>query len=103
MQSSHPQNRQGSAAWLAPYIGISDDFMAIIVGLHQSGVSVTSLDHAIAEAGQDLPRMIHRFLEMARGLKDARLWNQDWVAALGRIELAVAAQRSANEEASAGR
>ena len=93
----------GLGGVLALYIGISHDFMGIIVGLHQAGIGVTMLDHAIAEAGQDLLRMIHRFLETARGLKDARLWNQDWVAALRRVELAVAAQRSANERTSAGR
>jgi hypothetical protein len=82
---------------LAPYIGISADFMGIIVSLQESSIGVTTLDYAVGEAGQDLLRMISRFLETARGLKDARLWNQEWVAALGRIKAAIAAQRLVNE------
>ena len=81
----------GLGSVLAPYIGISDDFMGIIVSLHEAGISVTTLDYAVAEAGQDLLRMIRRFLETALGLKDTRLWNQEWVAALGRIEATIAA------------
>ena len=88
---------------LAPYIGISDDFMGIIVRLHEAGIGVTTLDYAVGEAGQDLLRMIRRFLETARGLKDARLWNQEWVAAMGRIEAAIAAQRLANAGTAARR
>ena len=57
---------------------------------------MTTLDRAISEAGHDLLRVVSRFLETARGLKDVRLWNQGWVAALGRIEQAVGA-RSANK------
>jgi hypothetical protein len=82
---------------LAPYVGISNDFMGIVVAVHQAGIGVTTLDRAIAETGHDLLRMIRRFLETARGLEDVRLWNQDWVAALIRIEKTVAALRSANE------
>ncbi len=78
---------------LAPYIGISGDFMAVVVSLHQAGVRATQLDRAVHAAGQDLVRMIRRFLETARGLKDRRLWNQEWVAELGRIEVAIAARR----------
>ena len=58
---------------LAPYIGMAVDFMGIIVSLHEAGISVTTLDCAVGEAGQDLLRMIRRFLETARGLKDVRL------------------------------
>lgn len=82
---------------LAPYVGISDDFMGIVVALHQAGIGETMLDRAVVDVGHDLLRMIRRFLETARGLKDVRLWNQDWVAVLGRIEKAVAALRSSNE------
>jgi hypothetical protein len=71
--------------------------MGIIVSLQESSIGVTTLDYAVGEAGQDLLRMISRFLETARGLKDARLWNQEWVAALGRIKAAIAAQRLVNE------
>jgi hypothetical protein len=56
---------------LAPYIGITDDFMGIVVSLHQTCIGAATLDSAVSEAGQDLLRMIHRFLETARGIKDA--------------------------------
>lgn len=58
---------------LAPYVGISDDFMAIVLRLHQAGVGVATLDCAVGATGQDLWPMIRRFFETARGLKDARL------------------------------
>lgn len=86
---------------LAPYIGISGDFMAVVVSLHQTGVGATQLDRAVHAAGQDLLRMIRRFLETARGLKDRRLWNQEWVAELHSIEAAITAQRLGSEGKSA--
>jgi len=78
---------------LAPCVGISADFKGIVVGLHQAGICLTTLDRTASEAGQDLLRMIRRLLETARGLKDVRLW-------IGRprskgSKRAVAAQRSA--------
>jgi hypothetical protein len=76
---------------LAPYIGITSDFMAIIVSLHKAGVGATILDGAVREAGPDLLRMIRRFIETSRRLKDPRLWNQEWVATLARIEVALTA------------
>jgi hypothetical protein len=85
---------------LSPYIGVSDDFMGIVVGLHQAGIGLT-LDRAVGYAGHDLLRMIRRFLETARGLKDARLWNQEWVTALSRIEAAITAQRLSGKGTSA--
>jgi hypothetical protein len=81
---------------LACYVGINDDFMGIVVSLYQSGIDMPTLDTAVRATGQDLLRMIRRFVEAARGLKDARLWNQDWVAVLVKIETLIAAQRSAN-------
>jgi hypothetical protein len=87
---------------LAPYIGISSDFMAIAVSLQLAGVHTMQLDCAVREARHDLLRMIRRFLETARGLTDTRSWNQQWVAALRGIELAIAALRSANEFAVQG-
>ena len=83
---------------LAPYVGISDDFMGIVVALHQAGIGVTMFDCAVGEVGQDLLRMIRRFLETARGLKDVRLWNQEWLAALRRIEGAIVTERLKNED-----
>jgi hypothetical protein len=82
---------------LAPYIEISADFMAIAVSLAQAGVGAMQLDRAVRETGHDLMRMIRRFRETARGLKDQRIWNPEWVAALDRIEAAIGANRTANE------
>jgi hypothetical protein len=90
---SAPAGLAGLGSVLAPYIGITDDFMAIIVSLHEAGIGVATLDCAVGEAEEDLLRMIRRFFETARGLKDTRLWNQEWVAALGRIEATIAAER----------
>jgi hypothetical protein len=95
---STPAEATGLGGVLAPYIGINKDFMGIVVSLHQAGIGVMTVDCTVREVGQDLLRMIHRFLETARALKDARLWNQEWVAALGSIKAAIAAQRLANEE-----
>jgi hypothetical protein len=100
--TSAPTDREVPAATsmalgrvLACYVGINSDFMGIIVGLYQSGIDVPTLDAAIGATGQDMLRMIRRFVGTARGLKDARLWNQDWVAVLAKIETLIAAQRSA--------
>jgi hypothetical protein len=47
---------------LTPFVGISDDFMGIVVALHQAGIGETTRDLAIGETGHDLLRMIRRFL-----------------------------------------
>ncbi|WP_152535663.1 hypothetical protein [Bradyrhizobium sp. Ai1a-2] len=75
------------AGALAPYVGISNDFMVIIVALKQAGCPMLLLDRAVCLcAGQDLLRMIDRFWLTARHLNDARAWNQAWVAILAAIE-----------------
>lgn len=84
-------------AALGPYVGITDDFMGIIVSLRQAGIGVTMLDHALSIAGQDLLWSIQRFFQMARGLKDVRLWNQAWVSNLRSIETAIVTQRLGSE------
>ena len=86
---------------LAPYVGISNDFMGSVVGLHQARIGLPVLDRAIGYAGHDLLRMICRFRETERGLEDARFWNQEWVTALTRIEAAIADQRVAGDGTSA--
>ena len=78
---------------LAPYIGITGDFMAIIVSMHQAGVDAPTLDAAVRTARQDLLHMIRRFVETSRGLNDRRLWNQEWVAMFARIEAVITAHR----------
>jgi hypothetical protein len=81
---------------LAPYAGISSDFMAIVMSLREAGLSATTLDCAVRVTGNNLSRMIRRFLETARGLEDRRVWNPKWVAALGAIETSIAAGQSSD-------
>jgi hypothetical protein len=78
---------------LAPYMEISGDFMAVIVSLQQAELTTSMLDDAVHHTGQDLLRMIRRFVATARRLNDRRVWNPDWVAALQRIELEIAGHR----------
>jgi len=78
---------------LAPYAEISGDFMAVIVSLQQAGLSTSMLDDAVHHAGQDLLRMIRRFVATARRLNDHRVWNPDWVAALRTVEAEIAGRR----------
>jgi hypothetical protein len=66
-------------------------------GLEQAGVGAIQMDRAVRETGHDLKRIIRRFRETARGLKDRRIWNPEWVAALGRIEAAIRANRTATK------
>ena len=99
MIGAEAASRESAAlgAALGPYVGITDDFMGIIVSLRQAGIGVTTLDHALSMAGQDLLRSIQRFFQMARGLNDVRLWNQAWVGNLRSIEAAIATQRLGSE------
>jgi hypothetical protein len=78
---------------LAPYVGIDNDFMAIVVSLYEKGIDVPTLDDAVGRSEKDLLRMIRRFVEPTRGLKDVRLWNQGWVVVLTRIETLLGAQQ----------
>jgi hypothetical protein len=78
---------------LAPYAEISGDFIAVIVSLQQAGLSTSMLDDAVHHAGQDLLRMIRRFVATARRLNDHRVWNPDWVAALRTVEAEIAGRR----------
>ena len=78
---------------LAPYAEISGDFMAVIVRLQQAGVATSMLDDAAYQSGHDLLRMVRLFLATARHLNDRRVWNPDWVAALGRIEAEIVGHR----------
>jgi hypothetical protein len=78
-------------AALAPYAEIGGDFMAVIVGLQQAGVSPAALDDAVRHTGRDLLRMVGRFFETARGLDDGRAWNPQWVAALRALQTQIAA------------
>ena len=78
---------------LAPYEEISGDFMAVIVSLQQAGLSTSMLDDAVHHTGQDLLRMIRRFVATARRLNDSRVWNPDWVAALRTVEAEIAGRR----------
>jgi hypothetical protein len=78
---------------LVPYAEISGDFMAVIISLHQAGLTTSKLDDAVHRTGQDLLHMIQRFVELARRLNDCRVWNPDWVAALRRIETELAGRR----------
>jgi hypothetical protein len=78
---------------LAPYTEISGDFMAVIVSLQQAELTASMLDDAVHHTGQDLLRMIRRFVATARRLNDRRVWNPDWVAALQRIEAEIAGRR----------
>ena len=78
---------------LEPYAEISGDFMAVIVSLQQAGLSTSMLDDAVQHAGQDLLRMIRRFVATARRLNDRRVWNPDWVAALRTVEAEIAGRR----------
>ena len=64
-------------------------------GPAKAGVGATQMDRAVRETGHELKRMIRRFRETARELKDRRIWNPEWVAALGRIEAAIRANRTA--------
>lgn len=93
--ASDISNALGDA--LAPYIGISADFMAIIARLHGAGVAVTVLDRAVSNAKEDLLRMVRRFFDTAPRLKDAQLWNQEWVAALRMLERAISLERLGNK------
>ncbi|HUC67399.1 MAG TPA: hypothetical protein VMA53_18295 [Stellaceae bacterium] len=69
--------------------------MAVIVSLQQAGLTTSMLDDAVHRSGYDLLRMIRLFVATARHLNDHRAWNQDWVAALRRIEAEIAARRQA--------
>jgi len=82
---------------LAPYAEISGDFMAVIISLHQAGLTTSKLDDAVHRTGQDLLHMIQRFVEVARRLNDCRVWNPDWVAALRRIETELAGRREGGQ------
>ena len=81
---------------LAPYAEISGDFMGVIVCLQEGGLTPSELDDAVHRAGQDLLRMICRFVEIARRLDDRRVWNPEWVATLRKLEAAVALHRESS-------
>jgi len=78
---------------LAPYININADFMSIIVSLYQEGISGMTLDSAVYESNQDLLRIVRGFLHMTPSLRHPRVWNQDWLAILRKIETQIARDR----------
>ena len=78
---------------LLPYAEISGDFMAVVVSLQQAGLAASMLDDAVSRTGQDLLRMIRRFVATARRLNDRRVWNPDWVMALQKIEAEISGRR----------
>lgn len=71
---------------LFPYVGVSGDFIGIVVSLHQAGVELTAIREAVLKLKYDLLHVVRRFSETTRRLKDVRVWNPAWVATLQRIE-----------------
>lgn len=81
---------------LFPYAKINREFMAIIVGLQQAGLSATLLKTATNQTNQDLLNMIRRFKEVARGINDSQAFNPVWVASLKKLEVALANSLTCN-------
>ncbi len=59
-----------TVSWRAPN---ASAIRGMVVALHEAGIDVTALDRIVSAAGEDLLRMIRRFLETTRRLKDRQL------------------------------
>jgi hypothetical protein len=94
-QNASPVDIASLGRAVAPYVEIGGDFMAVIVSLDQAGISASELDQAVRYIGEDLLRIMARFLETARGLDDRRAWNPEWVSALRALKERVAITRMA--------